>query len=143
MANKELIRILAENNLKITPQRTAVLEVVTNLRNHPTADDIAEYIRFSYPHITLGTIYKILNTFTKLGIIEKINTDNDITRYDPVLEKHHHIYCAESERIEDFYDEELKKILDNYFIKKKIPGFIYKDYKLQIMGKFKESDNKK
>ncbi len=143
MANKELIRILAENNLKITPQRTAVLEVVTNLRNHPTADDIAEYIRFSYPHITLGTIYKILNTFTKLGIIEKINTDNDITRYDPVMEKHHHIYCAESERIEDYYDEELNKILDNYFINNKIHGFVYKDYKLQIMGKFKETDNKK
>ena len=143
MANRKVIRILADNNLKITPQRTAVLEVVMNLRNHPTADDIAEYIRFNFPHITLGTIYKILNTFTKLGIIEKINTDNDITRYDPVLEKHHHIYCAESERIEDYYDEDLNKILSSYFIKKKIPGFVYKDYKLQIMGNFRETDKKK
>ena len=143
MANKTVIKMLVENGLKVTPQRTAVLEVVLNLHNHPTAENIAEYLRLSYPHIPIGTVYKILDTFVKKGMIEKVKTDDDSIRYDPVKEKHHHLYAAESERIEDYYDDELNKILADYFRRKKIPDFTIRDFKLQIVGKFKESDKKK
>jgi Fur family peroxide stress response transcriptional regulator len=57
-------------------------------------------------------------------------------RYDAILEKHHHLYCADSDRIEDYYDEELNKVLEKYFIKKNIPGFEIKEIRLQISGKF-------
>lgn len=141
MANKTVIRILAENNLKVTPQRTAVLEVILGLNNHPTADIILDYIRLNYPHVPIGTVYKILDTFVKKGIVEKVKTDNETMRYDAVKEKHHHLYCADSERIEDYYDEELNKILDNYLKKKKIPNFNVKEIKLQIVGKFTDNKN--
>jgi len=143
MANKTVIKILVENNLKVTPQRTAVLEVALNLHNHPTADYIAQYLRLSYPHIPIGTVYKILDTFVKKRIIEKVMTGDDIMRYEPVKEKHHHIYSAESERIEDYYDDDLNKILADYFRRKKIPDFTIEDFKLQIVGKFKPKNEKK
>ncbi len=143
MANKTVIKILVENNLKVTPQRTAVLEVALNLHNHPTADYIAQYLRLSYPHIPIGTVYKILDTFVKKRIIEKVMTGDDIMRYEPVKEKHHHIYSAESERIEDYYDDDLNKILADYFRRKKIPDFTIEDFKLQIVGKFRPKNEKK
>lgn len=143
MANKTVIKILVENNLKVTPQRTAVLEVALNLHNHPTADYIAQYLRLSYPHIPIGTVYKILDTFVKKRIIEKVMTGDDIMRYEPVKEKHHHIYSAESERIEDYYDDDLNKILADYFHRKKIPDFTIEDFKLQIVGKFRPKNEKK
>jgi Fur family peroxide stress response transcriptional regulator len=59
-------------------------------------------------------------------------------RYDPILEKHHHLYCAESERIEDYFDDELNDMLKEYFERKQIPGFTIDDIKLQIIGKFKK-----
>jgi Fur family peroxide stress response transcriptional regulator len=138
MANKTVIKILVENGLKVTPQRTAVLEVILNLNNHPTAENIVEYLRLNFPHIPIGTVYKILDAFVGKGIISKVKTDNDIIRYDPVKEKHHHLYYADSDRIEDYYDPELNKILDEYFRKKRIPDFTIKDFKLQIVGKFKD-----
>jgi Fur family peroxide stress response transcriptional regulator len=143
MANKEVIRILTENGLKVTPQRTAVLEVVMNLHNHPTADYIAQYLRLNYPHIPIGTVYKILEIFVEKGIIKRVKTDNDILRYDAIKEKHHHLYCDTSQRIEDYYDDELYKIISEYFSRKKIPDFTIEDLKLQIVGKFNDKNKEK
>ncbi|MCX6334090.1 MAG: transcriptional repressor [Bacteroidia bacterium] len=137
MADKEVIKILTENNLKVTPQRVAVLEVIMGLENHPSAENIVDYIRLNFPHVPFGTVYKILDAFIEKEIIQRVKTENGIIRYDSVKKPHHHLYCEDSERIEDFYDEDLNKLLENYFKKKKIPNFTIKDYKLQIVGKFK------
>ena len=139
MVNKTVIKILADNNLKVTPQRTAVLEVILNLNNHPSAENIVEYLRLNYPHIPIGTVYKILDVFVEKGIVIKVKTDNDVMRYDAIKEKHHHLYCAETERIEDYYDENLDALLENYLNKKKIPNFKIKDIKLQIVGNFTDN----
>ncbi len=136
MANEAIIRILVQNDLKVTPQRVAILEVILANENHPTADNITECLRLTHPNISLATIYKTLETFSKKGIVHKVSTKNDTTRFDPVNERHHHLYCSESDRIEDFYDEDLNKILDDYLRKKKIPNFTIEDVKLQITGKF-------
>jgi Fur family peroxide stress response transcriptional regulator len=139
MANKTVIRILAENNLKVTPQRTAVLEVIMGLDNHPTAENIVEYLRINSPHVSIGTVYKILDVFVEKGIVKRVKTDNEILRYDAILEPHHHLYCSDSMRIEDYFDEELNKILHSYFEKKKIPNFNIKEFKLHIVGNFTDS----
>lgn len=114
----------------------AVLEAITELRNHPTADNIKEYIKSKHPNIALGTIYKTLETFVEKGIVNKVKTEKDIMRYDAILENHHHLYCAETEHIEDYFDRGLNEVIDKYFQKKKIPNFIVEDIKLQIIGKF-------
>ena len=138
MANQNVVKLLVEYNLKVTPQRLAILEVLLSLDNHPTAESIIRHIRLSHPNIAAGTVYKTLDTFSKKGLINKVKTEMDIVRYDAIPEKHHHLYCAESERIEDFVDPELDKILDKYLKYKKIPNFQIEDIKLQIVGKFKK-----
>ena len=40
-------------------------------------------------------------------------------RYDSILDKHHHLYSSETEHIEDYYDEELDRMIEGYFKKKK------------------------
>ena len=140
MANKSIIKILVQNDLKVTPQRIAILEIILTLENHPTADNITEYLRLSHPNISLGTIYKTLDTFSKKGIIHKVLNDNDSMRYDPIIEKHYHLYSSESDRIDDYVDEKLSDIIEKYFEKKEIPGFTIEDIKLQITGRFTDKD---
>ncbi|RJP72369.1 MAG: transcriptional repressor [Ignavibacteriales bacterium] len=127
---------LKNSNLKITPQRMVVLEALNNLKDHPTADKIKEYVIKYHPNIAVGTIYKTLDTFVEKGLVKKVKTEKDIMRYDAILEKHHHLYCEDTEHIEDFFDNELNDILEKYFKKKKIPNFKVKDIKLQIIGTF-------
>jgi Fur family transcriptional regulator, peroxide stress response regulator len=139
---KENIGIeLKNNNLKVTPQRIAVLEALNSLNDHPTADKIKEYVVKNHPNIAVGTIYKTLETFVEKGLVRKVKTEQDFMRYDAILDKHHHLYCDNTERIEDFFDEKLNKMLEDYFKKKKIPNFKVKDIKLQIIGTFNKNKN--
>ena len=131
---------LKDSNLKVTPQRIAVLEALNNLKEHPTADKIKEYVVKNHPNIAVGTIYKTLETFVEKGLVKKVKTEQDVMRYDAILDKHHHLYCEDTDRIEDFFDDQLNVMLEEYFKKKKIPNFKVKDIKLQIIGIF---NNKK
>jgi len=136
MKAEEISRSLVEKGLKVTPQRIAVYEAVINLRNHPSAEGIIKYIKKTYPNISTATVYKVLDALTENGLIKRVKTDKDIMRYDAILENHHHLYCSETDRIEDFIDEQLDKMIEDYFQKKGIPDFKIEDIKLQINGKF-------
>ena len=126
----------SEKGLKITPQRIVILEAIYKLNNHPTADNIIEYIRESHPNIATGTVYKVLETLVENGLIKKVTTDKDVMRYDGIIENHHHLYCSECDLIEDYKDEELDKLLQNHFKNKNIKGFKIEDIVLQIRGTF-------
>ena len=137
----EIRNKLIEKGLKVTPQRIAILEAILKLNNHPTADNIIDYIRNNNPNIATATVYKVLDALAANELIKKVKTEKDIMRYDAVMESHHHLYCSESDRIEDFIDTELNEMIEKYFEKKKIPDFKIEDVKLQIIGKFLK-DNK-
>ncbi len=126
----------SEKGLKITPQRVVILEAIYKLNNHPTADNIIEYIRKTHPNIAIGTVYKVLETLVENDIIKKVKTDMEIMRYDGLIENHHHLYCSECDLIEDYVDEELDELLNSYFKNKKINGFKMEDIVLQIRGTF-------
>jgi Fur family peroxide stress response transcriptional regulator len=132
----ELKNRLVENGLKVTPQRIAVLDALIKLNNHPTADKIIEFVRKSHPHIAVGTVYKVLEILSEKKIIRKVKTDRDVMKYDAVSGSHHHLYCSESDKIMDYFDDKLDEIINDYFRKKKIPGFKIEDIKLHINGKF-------
>ena len=131
----EIKNKLIEKGLRITPQRLSILEAIYNI-NHPTADDIIKYIRQEHSNIATGTVYKVLDTFLQKGLIKKITTDKDIIRYDGLLIHHHHLYSSENILIKDYVDEELDKIITDYFKKKRIKDFKIEDISLQIKGKY-------
>jgi Fur family peroxide stress response transcriptional regulator len=131
------IRIkLSEKGLKVTPQRVAILEAIIKLNNHPTAENVIDYIRENNPNIATATVYKVLDALVLSELIRKVKTERDVMRYDAIMENHHHLYCSDSDRIEDFFDNELNDLIEKYFEKKKIPDFKIEDVKLQIIGRF-------
>jgi len=132
----EIVEKLIEKHLKVTPQRIAILEAIIKLNNHPTADNIIEYIRKNHPNIATATVYKVLDALTENELVKRVKTDADIMRYDAIMENHHHLYCSESDRIEDYLDEELNQLIGEHLIRKGIPGFKIEDVRLQIIGKF-------
>ncbi len=127
---------LIDKNLKVTPQRIAILEAIVKLNNHPTAENIIDYIRKNHPNIATATVYKVLDALVANELIRKVKTERDVMRYDAVMESHHHLYCSDSDRIEDFVDTELNEMIEKYFEEKKIPHFKIEDVRLQIIGKF-------
>lgn len=131
---------LQEKGLKVTPQRVAIFEAIVTLKNHPTAENVIEYIKENHPNIAVGTVYKVLDSLVENELVKKVKTEKDIMRYDAVLSHHHHLYCAETERIEDYEDEHLTRLINNYFEKNKIANFKVHDIKLQITGQFNNNE---
>lgn len=134
---------LQEKGLKVTPQRVAIYEAIVKFKNHPTAENVIEYIKANHPNISVGTVYKVLDSLVENELLKKVKTEKDIMRYDAVLSNHHHLYCAETDRIEDYEDAKLNTLINEYFKKNKIKKFKVQDIKLQITGKFNNNIKQK
>ena len=127
---------ISAKGLKVTPQRMRVMEAVYNLDNHPTAENILEYIRQNDPNIGSGTVYKVLETLVKNNLIKKVKTERDLMRYDGILENHHHLYCIQCDYIEDYKNDKLDRLLQEFFRENEIENFTIEDIKLNISGNF-------
>jgi Fur family peroxide stress response transcriptional regulator len=137
MGPNEIVKLLNMSGLKVTPQRMAVLNALVNTLHHPTADEIYRVVAASIPGLSVTTVYNILDVFVENGLVHRIKTDADVMRYDAVTKPHHHLYCAETDRVEDYFDPELDQLLKDYFERKKPGGFEISDIRLQITGNFK------
>ena len=135
MTTNDISKQLVYKGLKVTPQRIAILDAIIKLKNHPTAENIIDFIRKNHPHISVGTVYKVLETLVENGIINKVNTEKDVMRYDADVETHHHIFYSDTDQIEDFYDETLTDLIMQHLQKKSIPGLRIEDIKLHIIGR--------
>ncbi|HPE87196.1 MAG: transcriptional repressor [Bacteroidia bacterium] len=127
---------ISTGGLKVTPQRVAILETLVQMKNHPTADNIYSKLQKQQPNISLGTVYKTLETLATHGIINKVNTDTGLLRYDAITENHHHLICIDKQDISDYFDQDLDRLLTEYFTHHPIPGFTIKHLKLHIIGSF-------
>ncbi len=77
-----------------TIQRKLVLDSVTALKNHPTAEEIYNKIKEEYPDISMGTVYRNLNDLALEGRIKKLSVPGTADRFDYITEPHYHMKCA-------------------------------------------------
>ena len=138
---KDIRKRLKDSGLRVTPQRVAVLSTLIKSDKHPDADQIAKVIREQYPNIAVGTIYHILDNLVQKGIINKVQTELNVVRYDAIVEPHIHLYSGEENRIEDYFDEEFFDLIEDYLQKKKIKGFQVNDIRIKFLGEFTKDRN--
>ncbi len=128
----EIKNMLSGSNLKATPQRIVIYDALLSSQHHPTAEQVKELIQTAQPGISLGTVYKTLDTFVQAGLANRVFSDAGMLRYDACTENHHHIYCTNTKEILDFEDHELQQLLTEYFQKKQIHNLKIQDIRLQI-----------
>lgn len=93
-----------ENNLKITPQRTALFEALLSADDHPTAEAMYRRVRERLPNISFDTVNRTLLSFVEFGIIKQAESRESAKRFDPNVERHHHFHCIKCGRIIDFME---------------------------------------
>ncbi|KAB3532902.1 transcriptional repressor [Alkaliphilus pronyensis] len=119
-----LVKVLKNHKCKITPQRLAVYHVLRNNKDHPNAEAIFKMLEPNYPTISLATVYKSLELFAELGLIQAINLGENSFRYDPNPKVHPHVICSKCNKVEDLpeeYFDDLKAVvakLVNYKVTK-------------------------
>ncbi len=99
-----------ENGLRITPQRTAILQELLTAKDHPTAESIYQSIVKKIPNISFDTVNRTLSTFSKIGIIRVVEGYGQAKRYDPDMGAHHHFRCTRCGCIIDFHNQDYDHI---------------------------------
>ena len=97
-----VIDVLRDKGLKITPQRRAVINALLEYGQLSTALQILEYVKKSQPDVSLDTVYRNLSLFKQLGIVNEIQMINqDGNRFEISRDgHHHHIICLKCGKIE-------------------------------------------
>ena len=86
--------------MRNTRQRSLVLDIINNSYNHPTAYQIHDECTKIISNISLGTVYRNLNTLVSLGEIQRLEIPNQMTRYDKIL-RHDHFICTNCSNVYD------------------------------------------
>lgn len=104
-------RILRENGFKVTPQRLAVYEALSHTYSHPNAEMLYQMLQPDYPTMSLATVYKTMDIFAELGLVQVLNVGEDSYRYDAEMISHPHIRCISCNRVDDVFDIDDEKML--------------------------------
>jgi len=86
--------------MRKTKQKDLILKIINRSYNHPSAYDIYLDCRKEIPNISLGTVYRNLNTLIESNMIQKIKSTDNIDRYDR-NENHSHFICKNCNKIID------------------------------------------
>ncbi len=102
--NKQMKEKLHKEGYKFTKQREAIFEVMLdNFEKHLSCDDIFDMVKEDYPEIGIATVYRTLQLFDKIDIVQKVDFDDGFSRYELCTGKdehnHHHLICVKCGKV--------------------------------------------
>jgi len=95
-------RTTAGSGEKLTRQREAVLQVIREREDHPTANDIFAAARRRLPGISYATVYNSLRFLKEAGLVHEIKFGDSASRYDRETDRHDHALCSRCGKLVDF-----------------------------------------
>lgn len=128
---EDAIRKLKDANVRITPQRYAILEYLIESKNHPTADDIYQDLEATFPNMSVATVYNNLRLFTKIGFVVEMSYGDASSRFDFTTHKHYHAICDNCGDIVDIYYPGLDDVES---ATEKLTGFQIRNHRLEMYG---------
>ncbi len=116
--------------MRYSHQRELILREVRSRTDHPTAEMICTALREESPRLSLGTVYRDLNTLVERGEISRVPVPGAADRFDGETTPHQHLYCRRCHKVESLYipTSKLQAYLDA------CPGIRAESYNLIAFG---------
>lgn len=93
---------LKKHGFRITPQRLAILKVLSQSEEHPSAEQIFERVRAEFPTTSLATVYKTIALLKEIREVLELGFPDASNRYDGAKPfPHVHVICAKCRKIMD------------------------------------------
>lgn len=119
--------------LAVTVQRRAVFQALMESMEHPSADTIYEKVVRHFPNVSRTSVYRILDTFSRHGLVRKVDHPDAATRYDAFIRPHHHAVCISCGMIIDVpFSPEDKAFLQR--VHQNMEGFAVNDFSVTFQG---------
>lgn len=119
-------------NLKATPARLGILEVLENTAKPLDVASLIDYLKQHNVKADKVTVFRIMNILREKGLVIPIQLGEGKFRYELSSKAdHHHFICQNCGAIEDISDCNIFE-LEKDIRKKK--GFIVKNHALEFFG---------
>ncbi len=106
-----MIQKMREKGLRITPQRIAILRVLSISKGHPSVEDIHEQVKMIFPTTSVATVYKNVSMLKELGEVLELSFGAESSRYDGnKTAPHPHLICTLCKKIIDPDLDSLKDV---------------------------------
>ncbi len=97
---------LREGGFRLTGPREAILQILSKVPAHPSAEEIFFLVKQLYPQVGLATVYRTLALLVNMGLIHKLDFGEGKARYELVQgpaakEHHHHLLCIRCGKVID------------------------------------------
>jgi Fur family peroxide stress response transcriptional regulator len=98
----QVVAKLREKDFRLTPQRLAVLRILTGSQDHPSVEDIYTRVKTDFPTTSLATVYKTLTLLKQMGEVMEMAFGDGCSRYDGNNPNPHpHMICIKCKAIVD------------------------------------------
>jgi Fe2+ or Zn2+ uptake regulation protein len=97
----DVVSLLRDRGVQPSAQRVAVAEYVLSTDAHPSADEVWQKVRRSFPMISRATVYNTLNLFVHKGLLRELVLAEGKVVFDPKVEPHHHFIDEQTGAIYD------------------------------------------
>lgn len=95
----------------MTKYEKEIFAIVNTSREHPTADQIYQTLKETFPTVALATVYNNLNRLLEAELIRKVSIEGMPDRYDRA-KKHDHLVCPYCGRLSDVRFGDLTPLLE-------------------------------
>jgi len=72
-------------DMRYSKQRELVMQTVERLCDHPTAEEIYDKAAQECPNLSLGTVYRNLNSLVEAGRVRRVSIPGKADRFDHTL----------------------------------------------------------
>lgn len=90
--------------LRNTKQKEAVISILREMNNHPSAEEVAIRVRERYPGIGRSSVFRILSQMADNGVILRVRVPDGADRFDHRCYSHCHVKCSHCGKIVDAAD---------------------------------------
>lgn len=135
--NEPLVEALGAAGYRLTEPRRAVADLVSIRQGHFTANDLIEDAQARDLGIGRATIFRALDLFTELKVLERIDLPNGDHAYVPCLPDyhHHHVICQVCARVTEVKDLGLGEAIARM---ERTTGWKVDKHRLELYGRCPE-----
>lgn len=106
----EPAEVLRSHGLKATSQRRAILQVLHESRDHPSAEEVHAKLQGEHPTVSLSTVYDTLGRLEDQRIVQTLHAGDGVTRYEFNASPHVNVICRDCGSILDIPSPQLQAL---------------------------------
>ena len=133
MTAEDMTEALRAEGIRITRQRTAILQTLAGSADHPDANEVYRRASAIEPSVSLSTVYRTLNVLEKRGVVHRLSFEGTPSRFETADTPHHdHMIDIETGDVIEFQSDKIER-LQNEIARELGYDLVY--HKLELYGR--------